>query len=83
MMMSLPSLKVAVFFIFLCYNMVSFRGQKTPGPRKDWSPLRVLCKISDEHPSPVYMGVLPPGGGEVQYSTPVLRKYLFVTTFNL
>ena len=52
--------------------MVSFRGQKTPGPRPDWSPLRVSYKISDEHPSPFYMGVLPPGGAEVQYSTPVL-----------
>ena len=40
---SLPSLKVAVFFLFFCVmdNMVSFRGQKMPGPRPDWSPLRV------------------------------------------
>ena len=37
-MMSLPSLKVTVFFISLCFNMVSFRVQKKPGPRPDWSP---------------------------------------------
>ena len=28
--------------------MVSFRGQKTPGPRTDWSALGVSFKISDE-----------------------------------
>ena len=57
--MSLPSLKVAVFFTSLCYNMVSFRGPKKPGPRPDRSPLGVEFKISDEHPSPFYMGVPP------------------------
>ena len=60
MIISLPSLTVAVFFTSLCYNMVSFGGQKKPGPRPDWSPLGVSSKISDEHPSPFYMGVPPP-----------------------
>ena len=44
MIMSLPSLRITVFFNSLCFNMVSFKGQKKP----------------DEHPSPFYMGVLPP-----------------------
>ena len=39
MIMSLPSLKVAVFVICLCFKMVSFRGQKKVGQRPDWSPL--------------------------------------------
>ena len=48
MIMSLPSLKGTVFFIYACFNTVSFRGQKKkPGPRPDWSPLG-------------YMGVPPP-----------------------
>ena len=39
------------FFICLCFNMVSFNGQKK-------------LKISDEHPHPFHMrSPLPPGGG--------------------
>ena len=45
------------FFISLCFNTVSFRGQKKPGPRPDWSPLGVKFKIFDEHSSSFYMGV--------------------------
>ena len=41
MIMSLPSLKVIVFFICLCFNMLSLRGQEKLGPRPDQSPLRV------------------------------------------
>ena len=65
--------------------MVSFRGQKKSRLFPDWSPLGVNCKISDEHPSPFYMGAPPNlrGSGELQYSTAVLSKYLFITTFNL
>ena len=40
MIISLSSLKVTVFFISLCFNMASFRGQKKPGPRPGWSPFR-------------------------------------------
>ena len=58
--MSLPSLKVTVFFICLCFNMVSFRGQKKLGPRPDRSPLGVLFKTSDEHPHPFHMRSSPP-----------------------
>ena len=40
--MSLTSLKVNVFNISVCFNMVSFRVQKkTPGPCPDWSPLGI------------------------------------------
>ena len=52
--MSLPSLKVTVFFICLCFNMVSFRGQKKLGPRPDRFSFRGF-KISDEHPRPFRM----------------------------
>ena len=41
--------------------MIAFRGQKKFGPRPDWFPLGVSFKISDEHPRPFQMGVLPPG----------------------
>ena len=37
MVMSLPSLKVAVFVICLCFKMVSFRGQK-----KGWATPRLI-----------------------------------------
>ena len=60
MVMSLPSLKVTVFFICLCFNMVSFRGQKKLGPRPDRSPLGLLFKTSDEHPHPFHMRSPPP-----------------------
>ena len=33
--------KVPVFFICLCFKMVSFRGSKKFGPCPDWSPLGV------------------------------------------
>ena len=33
--------KKHVFFICLCFKMVSFRGQKKLGPYPDWSPLGV------------------------------------------
>ena len=39
---------------------VSFKGQKTLGPRPDRSPLGVSFKISDEHPHPIHMRS-PPG----------------------
>ena len=36
------SLKVTVFFfLFLCFKMVSFRGQNKLGPLPIWSPLGV------------------------------------------
>ena len=38
---------------------VSFRGQKTLGPRPDRSPLGVSFKISDEHPHPFHMRSSP------------------------
>ena len=57
MIMSLALLKVTVFFIYPCFNMVSFRRQKKPGPRPDWSPLGVSFEISNGHPCPFYMGV--------------------------
>ena len=41
--------------ICLCFNMVSFRGQKKLGPRPDRSPLGVYFQISDEHPHPFHM----------------------------
>ena len=47
------------FLICLCFNMVSFRGQKKLGPRPDRSPLGVSFKISDEHPHPFHMRSLP------------------------
>ena len=47
------------FLISLCFNMVSFRGQKELGPRTDRSPLGVF-KISDEHPHPFHMRSPPP-----------------------
>ena len=43
------------FFICLCFNMVSFRGQKKVGARPDRSPLGVSFKISDEDPHPFHM----------------------------
>ena len=43
--------------------MVSFRGQKKLEPRPDRSPLEVLFKISDEHPTPFICGVHPPPPG--------------------
>lgn len=45
MVMSLTSLKVTVFYcISVCFNMVSFRVQKKPGPCPDWSPLIQHCR---------------------------------------
>ena len=44
----------------LCFNMVSFRGQKKLGPRPYWSPLGVQFKISDEHPHLFHMRSPPP-----------------------
>ena len=41
--------------------MVSFRGQKKKGLRLDRSPLGVLLKINDEHPTPFMFGDPPPG----------------------
>ena len=53
------------FLICLCFNMVSFRGQKKLGPRPDRSPLGVQFKISDEHPHPFHMrsSTSPPPSG--------------------
>ena len=42
--------------------IVSFRGQKEPGPPPDRSPLAVKFKISDEHPHPFHMRSPPPLG---------------------
>ena len=47
------------FLICLCFNMVSFRGQKKLGPRPDRSPLGVSFKISDEHSHPFHMRSSP------------------------
>ena len=47
------------FLICLCFNMVSFRGQKKLGPGPDPSPVGVF-KISDEHPHPFHMWIPPP-----------------------
>ena len=51
------------FLICLCFNMISFRGQKKLGPYPDRSPLGVLFKISDKHPHPFHMwdSTPPPG----------------------
>ena len=46
----------------LCFNMVSFRGQKKLGPHPDRSPLGVYSKISDEHPHPFHMQSPPAPG---------------------
>ena len=60
MIMSLPSLKVAVSFICLCFTMVSFMDhKKMVEPRPDWSYLGVKFKMSDEHLRPFNMGVSP------------------------
>ena len=63
--MSLPSLKVAVFFISLCFDMVSFRGQKKPGLLPDCSPLGFNLKFPTSIP-PLFIceqpPPLPPGG---------------------
>ena len=53
------------FLICLCFNMVSFRGQKKLGPRPNRSlsgvfKLKLKLKISDEHPHPFHMQSLPP-----------------------
>ena len=50
------------FLICLCFNMVSFRGQKKLGPQPDRSPLGVSFKISDEHPHLFHMWSPPPPG---------------------
>ena len=52
----------ASFLICLCFNMVSFRGQKKLGPRPDQSLSGVLFKISDEQPHPFHMGSPPHPG---------------------
>ena len=52
------------FLIWLCFNMVSFRGQKKLGPRPDRSPLGVEFKICDEHPHPFHIRSLPSPGGK-------------------
>ena len=49
--------------ICLCFNMVSFRGQKKLGSRPDRSPLGVYFKIPDEHPHPFHMRSPPPPPG--------------------
>ena len=46
--------------ICLCFNMVSFRGQKKLGSRPDRSPLGVYFKIPDEHSHPFHMRSPPP-----------------------
>ena len=54
------------FLICLCFNMVSFRGQKKLGPRPNRSlsgVFKLKLKISDEHPHPFHMQSLPPPPG--------------------
>ena len=51
------------FLICLCFNIVSFRGQKKLGPCPDRSPLGVSFKISDEHPHP-FICQEPPSPGD-------------------
>ena len=56
------------FLICLCFNMVSFRGQKKLGPRPNRSlsgvfKLKLKLKISNEHPHPFHMQSLPPSPG--------------------
>ena len=43
-------IKSRCIFLFFCYNMVSFRGKKTPGSRPDWSLLRVNGKFPTSIP---------------------------------
>ena len=47
--------------ICLCFNMVSFRGQKNLGPRT------FLFKISDDHSHPLICEVPPPPPPGLQY----------------
>ena len=49
------------FLICLCFNMVSFSGQKKLGPRPDLSPLGVYFKFPTSTPFPFICGVPPPG----------------------
>ena len=63
------------FQSYLCFQVVSFRGQNLLKPRPDWSPLGVKFKICDKHPRLFHMGVPP---GEVHVRRPymyVLNKY--------
>ena len=48
------------FLICLCFNMVSFSGQKKLGLRPDRSPLGLKFKISDEHPHTFHTRRPPP-----------------------
>ena len=54
--------EIYIYIYCLCFNMVSFRGQKKLGPLPDRSPLGVEFKISDEHPHPFHMRSPPPPG---------------------
>ena len=54
--------KATVLFICLFYKPVSFRGLHKLRPHTDWSLLGVRFKISDEHPRPLHVRVLPPPG---------------------
>ena len=55
--------RILIRFIYSIHiNKVSFRGLHKLPPRPDWSLFGVNFKISDEHPRPFHMGVLPPRG---------------------
>ena len=71
--MSLPSLKVTVFFYFSVFNMASFRGQKKPGPHPDWSPLGDFRQAS----LPLLYGSLSPGA----YVHNFYLKFKFIDFF--
>ena len=63
---------LSIVFICLCFNMVSFRGQKKLGPRPDRSLLGVQFKIYDEHPYHLHMRSPPlPGLGYSCQARPV------------
>ena len=47
------------FLICLCFNMVSFRGQKKLGPRPDRSPQGFNSKFPTSIPTPFICGVPP------------------------
>ena len=57
--------------------MVSFRGQKKKGLRLDRSPLGVLLKINDEHPTPFMFGDPPPPGNKPYRSKKIASSKKF------
>ena len=41
------------------HTVISLRGQFNFEPHPHWSPLRIQCEFSDEHPRQFYVGVSP------------------------